>query len=302
MRVLSLFSGLGAHDYGLERAGMEIVGQVEIDAFCRKALEKHFPSAHRWNDIECTTANDIRKHCGEIKLITGGFPCQDISAAGKKAGITKGEKSALFWEMWRLIRDLRPDWLLIENVPDLRTRGADQVLSSLEAIGYACDPFVVGAIHTGLPHKRLRVWIVGHRLSSSCEKHTELSGLRQETQSAEFRGSLQSGDVIRDTYGDGVWQQSGRSDGENWREAGFFRVPMPPGPHQYNWEQPRVIETQSAVGSAINGASRRLARWRRASMRAVGNANPPQIAYFIGRAILNVVKAASSTPPPNTVT
>jgi hypothetical protein len=135
MRVLSLFSGIGAHDLGLEWAGFEIVGQVEIDEFCQKILKKHFPKAKRWTDICAVTANDIRRRCGRIDLITGGFPCQDISTAGKQKGLVEGERSGLWREMWRLIRDLRPDWLLLENVPALRTKGGDNILAALEDSG-----------------------------------------------------------------------------------------------------------------------------------------------------------------------
>src|SRR5262249_35665923 len=95
-------------------------------------------------------------------LIAGGFPCQDISAAGKGAGIG-GTRSGLWFEMARIIAGVRPAWVLVENVPALRARGADRVLADLEEIGYTCWPFVVGAWAVGAPHRRDRVWIVAHR-------------------------------------------------------------------------------------------------------------------------------------------
>jgi DNA (cytosine-5)-methyltransferase 1 len=162
MRVLSLFSGIGAHDLGLEWAGFKIVGQVEIDDYCQKVLKKHWPKVPKFRDICGLSAKHIRRRCGHIDLITGGFPCQDISTAGKQAGLSEGQRSSLWWEMWRLIRDLRPNWLLLENVPALRVKGSDNVLSSLEAIDYTCWPLVVGAVHVGAPHERKRVWIVGY--------------------------------------------------------------------------------------------------------------------------------------------
>lgn len=162
MRVLSLFSGIGAHDLGLEWAGMTIVGQVENDEYCTKILEKHWPKVNRWRDIRTVPAKYFRRL--KPDLITGGFPCQDISVAGKQAGIVEGEKSSLWREMWRIIRAVRPDWVLVENVPALRTNGADGVLAALEAIGYACWPLVVGAEHLGAPHKRHRVLIVAVHL------------------------------------------------------------------------------------------------------------------------------------------
>lgn len=161
MRVLSLFSGGGFHDLGLEWAGMEIVGQVEIKEECQPFLKANFPKAKRWRDIQAVSVADIRRRCGRIDLITGGFPCTDISTAGKGAGIT-GEASGLWREMWRIIRGIRPDWLLIENSPALRVRGADGIFSALEAIGYTNEPLVVGTVHAGGTHERRRLFDVAY--------------------------------------------------------------------------------------------------------------------------------------------
>lgn len=219
MRVLSLFSGIGAHDLGLEWAGFEIVGQVEIDEFCQKILKKHFPKAKRWTDICAVTANDIRRRCGRIDLITGGFPCQDISTAGKQKGLVEGERSGLWREMWRLIRDLRPDWLLLENVPSLRTKGSDNIIAALEGLGYTCWPLVVGAVHAGAPHERRRVWIVAY--ASRNLWRTSRDGLRE----AFNRAGEELGDTNSEHGGqggnDGVVGQStarrkkSRSNGEH---------------------------------------------------------------------------------------
>lgn len=120
----------------------------------------------------------------EESILTGGFPCQDISAAGKGAGI-EGNRSGLWREMFRIIRTVRPDWLLIENVPVLRTRGADRVIAPLERIGYACWPSVVGAWAVGAPQKRDRVWIVG-RLANTNGKHGE-RGMPEQIGKAQER-------------------------------------------------------------------------------------------------------------------
>lgn len=98
----------------------------------------------------------------EWSIVTGGFPCQDVSVAGKGLGVDKGARSGLWKEMHRVIDIVRPTWVLAENVPALRTRGADRVLGDLEQLGYSCWPLVVGAEHVGAPHRRHRVWIVGH--------------------------------------------------------------------------------------------------------------------------------------------
>ena len=158
MRFLDCFSGIGGFSLGLEWAGMVCVGQIEVDPYCRNVLERHWPGVWRRGDIRLVDVSDCPK---EIDLVCGGFPCQDISAAGKGAGIT-GWRSGLWTELLRLVSGLRPRWVLVENVPALRTRGADVVLGGLEAEGYACWPHVVGAWAVGAPHRRDRVWIVGH--------------------------------------------------------------------------------------------------------------------------------------------
>lgn len=161
MRVLSLFSGIGGLELGLEWAGMTTVGQCEFDRYCRKVLEKHWPGMPRWIDVREVTGENVKERCGHVDLVCGGFPCQDISVAGKGVGLS-GERSGLYWEMWRVIKEVRPDWVLAENVPALRTRGADDVIASLEGLGYTVWPIVVGAWAVGAPHKRDRVWIVAN--------------------------------------------------------------------------------------------------------------------------------------------
>lgn len=162
MRVLSLFSGIGALDYGLQNAGFEIVGQCEIEEFPRRVLQKHWPNVPKFKDVQDVTAELVSERCGRIDLIAGGFPCQDISVAGHGQGIS-GARSGLYWQIHRLANEIQPAWLLLENVPALRTRGADEVLLSLAQIGYVAWPFVVGAWAIGAPHKRQRVWIVAYR-------------------------------------------------------------------------------------------------------------------------------------------
>lgn len=157
MNVLSLFSGIGGIDLGLERAGMRVVAQCEIDPFCRAVLAKHWPDVPRFDDVRELRGSDV----SGIDLIAGGWPCQDISVAGKGRGIY-AERSGLWWEFQRLIQEIRPRWVLGENVPALRTRGADEVAASLEGIGYTVAPFVVGAWAVGAQHERDRAWIVAH--------------------------------------------------------------------------------------------------------------------------------------------
>ncbi len=159
MRFLSLFAGIGGFDLGLERAGWQCVGQVEIDPFCQKVLAKHWPNVARFDDVRTVTGELVRERCGDIDAIVGGFPCQDISVSGKGEGIN-AERSGLYWQIHRLAMEVRPQVLLLENVPALRTRGADDVLLSLAKIGYVGWAFVVGAWAVKAPHQRNRCWIV----------------------------------------------------------------------------------------------------------------------------------------------
>lgn len=162
MKVLSVFTGIGLHDLGLTWAGMEIAGQIENDEYCTQILEARFPDVVRWRDIRDVEVEDVQRRCGHIDIITGGFPCQDVSVAGIGKGLEEGTRSGLWSEMYRLIAGIQPSWVLVENVPALRGRGADRVLAELGAAGYTCWPCVVGAGHFAAPHRRQRVWIVGY--------------------------------------------------------------------------------------------------------------------------------------------
>lgn len=158
LKHVCLFSGIGGFLLAAKRAGFESIQAVEIEPFCQSVLRKNFPDLSIHDDIRTYNATYLR---GTIGLVTGGFPCQDISIAGKGAGIAGG-RSGLWCEMFRIICECRPAFVLIENVPALRNRGADRVLSDLEGAGYTAGAFVVGADDIGATHRRKRVWIVGY--------------------------------------------------------------------------------------------------------------------------------------------
>ena len=179
MRHLSLFSGSGIGDYAAEQCGIETIAQCEIDDCCRYCLGKMFLGALQFKDVKDVSIESLKRHgLLPVDIISGGFPCTDISCAGKGKGL-HGKQSGLWYEMLRIIREVRPAWVLIENVPALRSRGADRVLSGMEEAGYTCEPLVVGAWAVGAPHKRDRVWIVaysskrgtGNRPNSTSGRH-----------------------------------------------------------------------------------------------------------------------------------
>jgi len=155
LRVLSLFSGIGGIDLGLERAGMRVVAQCEIEPFARAVLAKHWPDVRRYEDVRTLDGTEWR---GTVDLVAGGFPCQDISTAGKGKGIEKGERSGLWREMRRIIGECRPRWVLAENVPALRTRGADIVLA---CASHPRDPCLSRGRSSRLdPRIRIHGWTV----------------------------------------------------------------------------------------------------------------------------------------------
>lgn len=160
MKVGSLFAGIGGFDLGFEQAGFTTSWQVEIDKYCLQVLERHFPTARRYADVrECGKHN-----LESVDVLCGGFPCQDLSVAGRREGLG-GERSGLWWEFRRLISELAPRWVIIENVPGLLSsnewRDMGTVLWSLGALGYGYAYRVLDAQWHGLAQRRKRVFIVG---------------------------------------------------------------------------------------------------------------------------------------------
>lgn len=159
MRVLDLFSGIGGMSLGLEWAGMTTAAFCEIEPFPRAVLRKHWPLVPIYDDVRTLTADRLaRDGVGRIDLVCGGYPCQPFSHAGKRGGTA--DPRHLWPEMRRIVGEVRPAWVLAENVAGHITLGLDQVLADLEADGYAGRAIVVPACAVDAPHRRDRVWIV----------------------------------------------------------------------------------------------------------------------------------------------
>jgi DNA (cytosine-5)-methyltransferase 1 len=157
MKVLDLFSGIGGFSLGLERTGgYETEKFCEVNPYCVKVLNKHWPNVEIHNDIQTLNAES-----GRFDVVCGGFPCQDISYAGKGAGLA-GQRSGLWFQMCRIIEEAKPSWVIAENVSALRSRGLEQVLGSLSEIGYNAQWHCIPAFAVGAPHKRDRIWIVAY--------------------------------------------------------------------------------------------------------------------------------------------
>ena len=157
MRFGELFAGIGGFSLGLERAGMQCAWQVEIDPYAQAVLKKHWPDVPKHEDVRTFPPQGDYA----VDLICGGFPCQDISVAGRGAGLA-GERSGLWYEFARIVGVLRPRYVVVENVAALLTRGMDAVLGTLSTLGYDAEWHVIPASAVGAPHRRERVWIVAY--------------------------------------------------------------------------------------------------------------------------------------------
>ena len=163
MRIGSLFSGIGGLELGLEWAGIgETVWQVEIDPGCRVVLKSHWPGSERYEDVRAVGVRNL----SSVDLICGGFPCQDVSSAGKRAGLS-GARSGLWFEYLRIVSELRPTWVVVENVASGARAWVDTVLTGLGELGYACLPIPLSAADVGAPHLRKRIFVVANADTSS---------------------------------------------------------------------------------------------------------------------------------------
>ena len=191
MNYLDLFSGIGGFALAAKRTwgnDLNIVGFCEIEPYAQKVLEKNFPRVPIYKDIKELDGNKFKN----IDIITGGFPCQDISIAGYGVGIT-GERSGLWSEMFRIISEVRPKFAIIENVSAITFRGGTRVISDLAEIGYTTEWQTISAAYVGALHRRNRMWFVSYPSDSRSEysKHGESTeDIKQREMVRECKGSV----------------------------------------------------------------------------------------------------------------
>ena len=278
LTVGSLFSGIGGIELGLERTGgFKVIWNCEIDAYASAVLKKHWPEVPNLGDITKVDWNGIEKP----DMLCGGFPCQDISIAGKKKGIQENTRSGLWWEYARAIRSLRPTFALIENVPELANAGLDVVLSDLASLGYDAEWINLSASDVGAWHKRERIFIIAYSQLKRCDnrgnnerEHEDNSERKQVEGSSRFRGlrsiACEMG-VVPNSLCFGL-------EGVGFKKC--IRSERLAESYKQNRQNTWAVEPD--VGRVANGISSRVDR-----IKCLGNAVVPQVAEVIGEMILN---------------
>ena len=295
---LSLFSGIGGLDLAAEMAGFETVGQCEWADYPTKVLERHWPDVPRWRDIRTLTKESFYERTGlrTVDVISGGFPCQPFSVAGKRGG--KNDDRYLWPEMLRVIRELKPTWVVGENVPGIINLALDEVLSSLEDEGYEVQSFVIPACGVDAPHERKRVAIVAYCNNRQCNGQDEqvqpgrnAAGVgRKDVADTEGKRQQRNGSDWESVSGTrckkrkperGCVRDICHSSGEGFPYRAKIKVGRSKKikkPERSNW-----WPVEPNVGRVANGVPYRVDR-----IKCLGNAVVPQQFYPIFKAIYEV--------------
>lgn len=304
MRALDLFSAAaGGWSLGLHRAGFVTVAACEIVEWRRILYSENFPHVRLYEDVRDLTADRLVSDLGFLPdIVVGSPPCQDISVANTKGKGVEGERSGLYFEAIRIVGECRPRWFALENSANLRTRGADRVLGELEALGYACEPFVVAAAHVGANHERKRSWLIGfdpEQLADTDEARQPDGrlepGLRPQEIADPGCGD-ERGDAVFDSDSDR--QSDSPGDAEMGGSEGAGGVASEPWAdwngglaHHLRVDDGLsawVADTRIALGGPRGTAAAGLI------VEAFGDAVVPQIPEAIGRAILRTEIALNS--------
>ena len=269
MRIGSLFSGVGGLELGLEWAGVgHTVWQVEKDEYCRSTLERHWPQVKRYGDVRRVGKHNLEP----VDLVCGGFPCQDISSPGKGAGLT-GQRSGLWSEFARIVSELQPTWVVVENVASGANLWVDAVVAGLGEISYQALPVPLSAQDVGAPHLRRRVFIVAHAVGQSIRDVTERlpRGRSHPVQRTRKGVSMDHG------CSRSLAHSSGGGRGEGITPEGRRGQPWKFSEDR-GWWCP-----EPSIRGVDDGVSNRVDR-----IRALGNAVVPQCAEVIGHLVLEL--------------
>ena len=289
LRHLDLFSGLGGFSLGLEATGgFETVAFCDIEKFSRKVLKKHWPNVKQYKDIKELTYEQIKKDTlAPIDIITGGYPCQPFSIAGSQ----RGEKDTrhLWPDMFRIVKECKPTWVIGENVSGHIKLGLDTVLQDLESEGYSVRAFSISASSIGANHQRERVWIIAHSNMENTRQHgrriestwnTESIGPRtsEETERSsdtnKINGSSERASLVGESSDANSQGLQGRRSEQQLRENETERPT--------SWDS--WWESEPSVGRVANGIPHRVDR-----LKGLGNSLVPAIPFIIGQSILEEV-------------
>jgi len=313
LRHLDLFSGIGGFSLGLEStSGFETVAFCEIEKFPRKVLKKYWPHVKQYKDIKELTNEQLETDgIIPIDIITGGYPCQPFSVAGRKLG--EKDKRHLWPEMFRLVKECRPTWVIGENVSGHIKLGLDTVLENLESEGYSTRTFSISASSVGANHKRERVWIVansnntgnrtsqyeingnGEKTNEEWERQSQPQSSRQGADVENTRRTLQQGSIFKGEDANETGQEdadqferSSSSSGNGISNTNGSGLQGLGSEHQlresqeersFGWE--RWWELEPDVGRVAHGIPKRMDR-----LKGLGNSLVPAIPYIIGQSIL----------------
>jgi DNA (cytosine-5)-methyltransferase 1 len=287
MTHASLFSGIGGFDLAAEWMGWENIFHCEWNPFGQRVLAHHFPNSKSYNDI---TKTDFSIHAGQIDVLSGGFPCQPYSSAGKRLG--KEDERHLFPEMLRTIKEVKPTWVVGENVLGIVNWGGglvfEEVQTDLENQGYEVQAYILPACGKNAPHKRERTWFIAHSISIGGNKINRFTNgesnvidkisktrITANTNSNGFQGSIQQkcndkqrGDKQVINASQHLYSYESRMEAKGWEN----------------------FPTQSALCGGDDGIPKELdnitfSKWKNESIKAYGNAIVPQVAYEIFKAI-----------------
>jgi DNA (cytosine-5)-methyltransferase 1 len=281
VKVLDLFSGIGGFSLGLERAGMETIAFCEFDEHAQKVLRKHWPDVPIHSDVRSLNGHDYR---GTVDVVTGGFPCQDLSSAGAQSGFG-GERSSLYIEMLRVISECRPRFAIFENVTGLLTgdsgRWFAKFLYDLAEIGFDAEWHCITASDIGAHHHRDRVWVVAYPNEAQLQRGSISERVQKELAQSHGRsGSRSTSKVLADSM---CQRQQGQRESINSQCK----------EKDSNWETGKseyervgqIWEIEPPVGRVVDGVWDKSYSYRLARL---GNSVVPQIPEIIGRAIMEV--------------
>lgn len=287
MTHASLFSGIGGFDLAAEWIGWENIFHCEWNPFGQRVLAHHFPNSKSYNDI---TKTDFSIHAGQIDVLSGGFPCQPYSSAGKRLG--KEDERHLFPEMLRTIKEVKPTWVVGENVLGIVNWGGglvfEEVQTDLENQGYEVQAYILPACGKNAPHKRERTWFIAHSISIGGNKINRFTNGE-----SNVINKISEGRNVANTNSNGF--QGSIQQKCNDKQRGNKQV-INASQHLYSYESRMEAEgwenfpTQSALCGGDDGIPKELdnitfSKWKNESIKAYGNAIVPQVAYEIFKAI-----------------